>query len=74
MNWFDTYTRAAHRAVTLPDGWIGYEFQSVPGQGVMVTGGVVAKTITRGPLKGTPNFRTLDRKAERTREEAEAQS
>jgi hypothetical protein len=64
-SWFDTYTRAAHRAAKLPKNWIGYLFEAVQGQGVMVTGRVVTQTITRGPRKGEPNFRTADPKTER---------
>ncbi len=64
-SWLDTYTRAAHRIATLPDGWIGYLFEAVKGQGVLVTGRVVTQTITRGPRKGEPNFRTADPKTER---------
>jgi len=63
-DWFDSYTRAAHRTTRLPKGWIGYLFQAVEGQGVMVTGRVVTQAITRGPRKGAPNFRTADPKTE----------
>ncbi|MEN3212282.1 hypothetical protein PUR23_19925 [Methylorubrum populi] len=65
LNWLDTYTRAAHRATKLPKGWIGYLFESVEGQGVMVTGKVVTQAISRGPRKGEPNFRTADPATER---------
>ncbi|MBD8909680.1 hypothetical protein [Methylorubrum zatmanii] len=65
VDWFDIFTRAAHRSVVLPDGWIGYLSQAVEGQGVMVTGKVVTQAITRGPRKGSPNFRTADPKTER---------
>lgn len=64
-SWLDTYTRAAHRAAKLPKGWIGYLFEVVKGQGVMVTGKVVTQAITRGPRKGDPNFRTADPATER---------
>ncbi|MGA4550625.1 hypothetical protein [Methylorubrum aminovorans] len=64
-SWLDTYTRAAHRAAKLPKGWIGYLFEAVKGQGVMVTGRVVTQAISRGPNKGEPNFRTADPATER---------
>lgn len=60
VDWFDVYTRAAHRTTKLPKGWIGYLFEAVRGQGVMVTGKVVTQSISRGPRKGEPNFRTAD--------------
>lgn len=76
-SWLDTYTRAAHRVATLPEGWIGYLFQAVEGQGVLVTGKVVTQSIKRGPRKGEPNFRTADPKTQRmvfvSNEDAEAE-
>ena len=64
-SWLDAYTLAAQRTAGLPGNWIGFLFEAVRGQGVMVTGLVVTSAKTRGPNKGEPNFRKGDQSTKR---------
>lgn len=64
--WLDEWTVAARKQESLPDNWVGYLFEAVRGQGMLVTGKCVTRLISRGFRKGDPCFRTADPASKRT--------
>ena len=46
------------------EGWYPYQFERVK-NGILVTGAVF-DLVTRGPRKGQPNFRKMDRTTKKT--------
>jgi len=59
-----TYLEEEAKRLVAIEGWYPYEFERVE-NGILVTGAVF-EPITRGPRKGRPNFRKMDKSTKRT--------